>query len=179
MMETRPEHADALLSLLGSRYDIELEELTIGGKPFSLHRVRDTNALLDTIDPELPDADERLPYWAELWTAAPALAEWCMASRYVPGASVLELGCGLGLPGIAAATAGGRVTMTDYNEDALQFARLNVLVNLHGEERANVVIAFLDWRAPFFRSRFDVILGADIIYDRKQFPALLGLFRIA
>jgi len=92
------------------------------------------------------------------------------------GKEVLELGCGLGLSGIAAVRAGGRVLMTDYEEDALLFAAENVLLNLSPDDRSRVTFKQLDWRAPSLDCRFDLIIGADIVYERRFFSPLLGLF---
>ena len=50
------------------------------------------------------DSDpDRLPYWAVLWESARGLARWLIDRGGWPGLPVLELGCGLGLPGLAAA----------------------------------------------------------------------------
>ena len=130
MQRPREYDVDVLLERIGKRYDTRTETVTVGNRTLSIQSVRDTNALLDAIDPATFMEDERLPYWAELWPSAIALARW--VSRYpgLEGKRVLELGCGLGLSGIAAAAAGARVTMTDYDEDALLFARFNAALNL-------------------------------------------------
>jgi predicted nicotinamide N-methyase len=161
--------------MLANRFDLIVKELTICGETFSMTSVRDTNVLLDRLDTSLPDAEDRVPYWAEVWTAAFGLAEWCLTARMAPGVSVLELGCGTGLVGIAAAKAGACVTLTDYNQEALAFARMNVTANLRDNQRANVIVSSLDWRTPPGVARFDLILGADILYDRNVFPALAAL----
>ena len=162
---------------LARRYDLVSHSITVAAKTFSLLAVRDTNRLVDAIDPAAFAADERLPYWAELWTSAIALAEWCLQTRWEPDTSVLELGCGLGLVGIAAAAAGACVTMTDYEEDALRFARCNAEANLPAEiVRDRVRFAHLDWRNPPLDTTYDIILGADIVYERRFFLPLLSLF---
>ena len=80
-----------------------------------LARPRDAEALLTE---EGFENEEFLPYWAELWSSGVALAH-DVAGRSLRGASVLELGCGLALPSIAAALAGGRVLATDWSADAV------------------------------------------------------------
>src|SRR6476661_8645367 len=72
--------------------------------------------------------DEFLPYWAELWPSALALAD-VVASRDVRGLDVLELGCGLGVPSLVAARGGARVLATDWAEDALALLRANAARN--------------------------------------------------
>src|SRR5215218_11367546 len=76
---------------------------------------RDPEALLSD---EAFAVDEFVPYWAELWPSAVALAR-VVARRPLTGRRVLELGCGLGLPAIAAALGGGRVLATDWSPDAV------------------------------------------------------------
>jgi len=142
----------------------------------SLLLVRDASKLLEAIDVDTFAEDERLPYWAELWPSAIALARWTLETPGIRGQKVLELGCGVGLVGITAARAGGAVTMTDYEDDALLFARYNVATNV----RAPLpVVRHLDWRTPDGIGTYDVILGADIVYERRNFNPLLGLFRRA
>src|SRR6476646_3780992 len=72
-------------------------------------------------------ADERLPYWADLWPSAQILANEVAIMR-LSGQRVLELGCGLGVVALGASIAGAHVTATDYYDDALLFAALNVAV---------------------------------------------------
>ena len=143
--------------------------ITIGSTPFTMFHVRDTNLLVDAIDPVAFALDERLPYWAELWPSSVALASWCAGGGVSAGRSVLELGCGLGLAGIAAARAGGEVTLSDYEKDALGFAGWNARVNA-----VPVTLVELDWRTPVGDRVFDIVLGADIMYDRANVDPLLG-----
>jgi hypothetical protein len=54
-------------------------------------------------------ADEADPYWTRVWPSAVALAkEVLRRPELVAGKRVCDLGCGLGVAGIAAALAGGR-----------------------------------------------------------------------
>lgn len=159
------------------RYDVAVEEVRAGGYAWSLLVVRDTNRLVDAIDPAAFAGDERLPYWADLWSSAIALAVALRDRPDVAGARVLELGCGTGLAGIAAAQAGGAVVVTDYEEDALRFARANADINLDAAARHRLRAELLDWRTPGVAGTYDLILGADIVYDRANFPFLLDVFR--
>jgi predicted nicotinamide N-methyase len=138
--------------------------------------VEDTNALVDAITPEEFARQERLPYWAELWTSSIALAGELRRRTDLADTTVLDLGCGLGLTGIAAAQAGASVVMTDYDEDALRFARWNLAANLSADELRRVTVRQFDWREPDPIGEFPLIVGADIVYERTLFPALLTLF---
>jgi predicted nicotinamide N-methyase len=132
---------------------------------------------LDLLRPESPEAlideeafaeDEFLPYWAELWPAALALAE---ALPDVRGLRVVELGCGLGVPSLVAAARGADVTAVDWAEDAIVLLRQNAARNgltLRAERR--------DWREPW-DERFDLVLAADVLYERRNVEPVLARLR--
>src|SRR6476661_4367280 len=102
------------------------EIVALGGRDLAILRPRDAAAL---IDEELFEArDEFIPYWADLWPSAVLLAR-TIAGRALRGARVLELGCGLGLPSLAVALAGGRATATDWAPEALDAVAGNAARN--------------------------------------------------
>jgi predicted nicotinamide N-methyase len=137
----------------------------VGEVELSLLRPVSPDALLDE---EAFARDEFLPYWAELWPAATALAA---ALPEVAGLRVVELGCGLGLPSLVAAARGAEVTASDWAEDAVQLLRENASRN-GLEVRAEV----RDWREPW-PERFDVVLAADVLYERRNVEPLLERLR--
>src|SRR5919197_467694 len=81
---------------------------------------------------------------------------------------VLELGCGLGLPGLVAACRGARVTFLDRVPTALAFVRASARAN--GLAAVDLVAA--DATVPALAARFDLVLAAELVYDRAAFPAL-------
>lgn len=118
----------------------------------------------DLIDEAAFAEDEFLPYWAELWPAAHLLVA---ALPHVAGLSVVELGCGLGLPSLVAAARGARVTATDWATDAVHLLQRNAVRNgleLDAEVR--------DWRRPW-PDRFDLLLAADVLYERRNVEPVL------
>jgi predicted nicotinamide N-methyase len=123
------------------------------------------------IDEEAFAHDEFLPYWAELWPAATALAE---ALPEVAGLRVIELGCGLGVPSLVAAARGAEVTAIDWSEDAVELLRANAACNglrLTAEVR--------DWRRSW-PDRFDLALAADVLYEQRNIePVLARLHELA
>ncbi len=163
---------------LASRYDVVGVDVHIGVCSFDMLRVRDTNVLLEGLDAGAFTLDERLPYWAEVWPASIELARYCLEESSLQGKSVIELGCGLGLAGVAAARAGAHVLFTDYEADALQFARHNALKNLaaHGAFSC-ATFRILDWRSQETPGQVDLILGADIVYERRNFLPILQFVR--
>jgi predicted nicotinamide N-methyase len=126
----------------------------------------------DLISEEEFVRDDRLPYWADIWPSSHALAER-VARLDGRGRTALELGCGLGLVMTAAATAGYRPLATDYYDDALEFARVNVWRN------AGVAIEtrHVDWRRfPANLGTFDLVLASDVLYERSYAPLLADAF---
>ena len=114
--------------------------------------------------------DERLPYWADLWPSSQILAREVREMR-LAGERVLELGCGLGLVAIGAAMAGAEVTATDYYDDAILFATLNV-----AEATGRTIAArMVDWSAmPPDLGRFDVVLTSDVLYEPRYAALVAG-----
>ena len=108
-------------------------------------------------------ADERLPYWADLWPSAQILANEVAIMR-LSGLRVLELGCGLGAVALGCAMAGADVTATDYYEDSLLFARLNV-VEATGRSIATRMVNWVDMPADL--GKFDVVLASDVLYEHR------------
>jgi len=142
--------------------------IEIAGQPLEIWRPPDLEALLDVAAFE---ADERIPYWADVWESAIVLAEE-LARLDGRGLSLLELGCGLGLPALVAARAGFAVTATDYEEPALEGVRFNA-ARLEIEGLATRV---LDWREPAADlGRFDRVVAADVLYEPHHAAALAGV----
>jgi predicted nicotinamide N-methyase len=107
--------------------------------------------------------DERLPYWADLWPSAQILANEVAIMR-LAGQRVLELGCGLGVVALGAAMAGANVTATDYYDDAILFASLNV-ATATGKKIATRMV---NWVAmPEDLGRYDVVLASDVLYEHR------------
>lgn len=126
---------------------------------FSLRKPHNADLLISEEDYV---KDERLPYWADLWPASRLLATTALETNGA-GRTLLELGCGLGLPTSAAVRAGFEVTSTDYYEDALHMTRFNSW-RVNGVEPS---VRMVDWRAlPEDLGKFDVVMAADVLYER-------------
>ena len=91
-----------------------------------------------------------------------------------PDMQVLEIGCGLGLPGIVAGKKVHRVWQTDYLETALEFAAINWGLNYDSMGMTR----FLDWREPPPELASDVILASDVAYEERAFGPLLKAFSV-
>ncbi|XP_078688402.1 uncharacterized protein LOC144920234 isoform X2 [Branchiostoma floridae x Branchiostoma belcheri] len=121
-----------------------------------------------------------------LWPSARILSMYLAAHPEVLASAetILELGSGSGLVGIAAAKLcgqPGKVVMTDHNENVLELLQENIDSNFEeGEERPSC--EFLDWcmGVERFKKRygtFDVVLGADIVYSERTIMPMLSTAR--
>lgn len=117
---------------------------------------------------------ERDLYGFLLWEAAIGLAHHVTDhAKQIHHKQVLELGAGVGLPGLVAQRLGATVRQTDYQADALTLAQWNAQQN--GIDGIETFLA--DWRAWRHLPRYDLILGADILYDATLHFYLEGIFR--
>ncbi len=157
----------ALDASLSRRFRVVETDVDLGGRAISLLHPASAEDLIDELDFE---RDERLPYWAELWPSARALAERVIAMDGA-GRRTIELGCGAGLLAVAAVLAGFDLTATDYYEDATRFTRLNVWQNAEVEISTMVV----DWRAmPAELGVYEVVLASDVLYERPYGELVAG-----
>src|SRR5882672_10972366 len=117
--------------------------------------------------------DEYMPYWADLWPASRMLAKAILHEPWTPGTEALEVGCGLGLPGIVALSRGLQVTFSDYDACALRFAADNARLNGHDNFR----LLQLDWRNPPDDLRMPLIFGADLIYELRNIAPLVSFIK--
>jgi predicted nicotinamide N-methyase len=126
---------------------------------------------------ELPDDHEvewapLVPYWSVLWRSGVALGRE-LGGRRLDGLRVVELGCGLGVPSLAASRAGAAVLATDASAEALELLARNASLNGLELETAQV-----EWTRPdalIARAPFDLALAADVLYKRASVAQLLAL----
>lgn len=86
---------------------------------------------------------------------------------------MLELGAGLGLPSLAAALRGADVLAIDWAEDAVALLRDNA-------ERNGIALRAerVRWDDPGLlleRAPWDLVLGADLLYEQRNADRLLEL----
>ncbi|HEX6746716.1 MAG TPA: methyltransferase domain-containing protein [Longimicrobium sp.] len=169
---------------LRAEFDTRVERFGHGTFRVDVLLPRAADALIDEAEFE---ADERLPYWADLWPAARGLARHLLdggrgqgtgnrGQREVrePGvldARVIELGCGVALPSLALRSLGADPLATDYYADALRFARANAVRN----GLAPLRTAMLDWRHPPPGERWSLVVAADVLYEQRNAEALAAL----
>jgi predicted nicotinamide N-methyase len=116
------------------------------------------------------DARGDAPYWAELWPCARALAAH-VATLDLAGMRVLELGCGLALPALVAALRGADVLASDVSADALERVAESGRRTL-GRPLQTLQADVHEPSALLERGQFDLVLGADLLYDRTLAEAI-------
>jgi predicted nicotinamide N-methyase len=152
-----------------------LQRVPVGDRLIELVQPAAPDDLLD--DPTVIEANRRddyMPYWSYLWPAATTMAAALARAPWPPETPVLELGCGVGLVGLAALARGWQVTLSDHDPVAVECALLNARRNELEERAAGLV---LDWRNPVAR-RWPVILGCEVTYEVRNHPILLDLLEV-
>lgn len=167
VVKPQPVDVEALRADLERRFRTTRRVLQLGGRDIELLSPANADELISEDDYV---KDERLPYWADLWPSAQILAREVREMR-VAGLRVLELGCGLGLVAVGATLAGALVTATDYYDDALLFATLNVAESTG----RTIATRMVDWTAmPEDLGRFDVVLTSDVLYEPRYAALVAG-----
>jgi predicted nicotinamide N-methyase len=117
-----------------------------------------------------PDETRRIledpPYWCFCWASGLALARFLAEEpHWVLGKRVLDFGAGSGVAGIAAVKAGA-LEVVACDMDPLAIEACNANATLNG--------VTLGYSTDFFAEadRFDLILVADVLYDRANLPLL-------
>jgi predicted nicotinamide N-methyase len=136
-------------------FEAVAERFREGAVELVCHRVADLERIVDRDALLRADAVPEPPYWAHLWIGATALARHVATDpQPFEGLAVLDLGCGVGLPGLVAA--------------ALEFVRASLAENrLEGCRTFTVDFT----REPPPR-RYDRILGAEIVYEPATYAPL-------
>jgi predicted nicotinamide N-methyase len=153
----------ALSALLG---DAQLSADTLPGTDIKLWLI-DANNMHRAFSPEETRRIlEEPPYWCFCWASGLVLARWLAQNpQWVHGKRVLDFGAGSGVAAIAAAKAGAlEVVACDLDPLALEACKANAALN----------DVELSYSADFFAEadRFDLIIVADVLYDRANLPLL-------
>ena len=144
------------------RYPLRRLRLPVGGRILSLV-VPDAAARMragDWVGEVLRGGEP--PHWLRVWPAAVAVARYLARAGSLSGVRVLDLGCGVGVPGTTASWLGARVQFADRESDALAFATWNA--RAHAGQSGTVAAQRLDWNASTVDGQHDVVLLADVTY---------------
>ena len=146
---------------------LETWAMMAAGRDWRITAARDHEALLlasETLG--------RFPFGLLLWESALVLADALAAHRdRLAGAHVLELGAGVGLSGLAARALGAKVVQSDYAAEPLALCRRNARTNAID----GIAWRLADWTSWRDTTRYDLIVGSDILYEAESHEALLAI----
>jgi len=169
--EKLPGKAAEIYKNIRKKYKVDFEDLTIRGNTLKMLRVTDLESLLAGKDP-FKNVSE-FPFWVKLWEASLVLADALTTIKPAPGQTMLELGAGMGAPGLAAAARGFEVTLSDYEPFILDFQRVSAAASgLSGVE-----FKIIDWKNPPQLEPYNIIVGAEILFREDFFAPLLQVFK--
>jgi methyltransferase-like protein 23 len=157
------------LASLPSSVPLTTVDVLIAARSWQITAVQNQDALLDAAEHLA-----HIPYGFLLWESAIGLAHWLVEQASdLRGKRVLELGAGVGLPGLVARTLGAQVWQTDHDPHALALAAHNA----HQNGVSGVAQFEADWCAWDHTAQYDLLLGADILYERAMHPHLEPIFQ--
>lgn len=166
------------------KYPTVTRQRKIGDKLYVVEAIRDLDEAIDLVceamTPEEqldPFAEDLCPYFGILWPAAEGLSHYLSSHpEIIKNKSVIELGCGLGLPSLVASHLGGKVLATDFHPDVEEYFLRNCR---HSSVQCDY--RRLNWREDFSEvGKFDVVIGSDVLYESKHPKEVaMGLMRFA
>lgn len=164
-----PAQAAKILRKIRKDYKVAFEPFRTREIEIQLLKVQDLECVLKGRDP-FANVSE-FPFWIKLWESAMVLADVAATLPPTAGPRLLELGAGLGAPGLVAAAKGFQVTLSDYEQRILDFQRVSAAAS-----GLKVDFRFIDWTKPPDLEPFDTIIGAEILFREDLLPPLLKLF---
>jgi len=115
-----------------------------------------------------------------VWHCSVILARWLhsMGESLLRGRRVLELGAGLGAPGLVAGLFADEVVLTDFG-DVVHNLQYNVDLNtpsIHTKSQASIRAMELDWNRcdEYEEPPADVVVAAEVVYSVEMVPALVA-----
>lgn len=139
------------------------------------HQAPDVFALWQAWEEE-SGRKQDVPFWAVAWPAAQVMARWFQKHpEWVRGRIVLDLGCGGGVAGIAAAKYGAkRVYANDIDPPALEMCIRNAEAN-----QVQLQVDGADLLERGWPGDTGLILVGDLFYERAMSDHLIDWLRRA
>ncbi|MBW1744532.1 MAG: methyltransferase domain-containing protein [Deltaproteobacteria bacterium] len=155
------------------KYELEVVPITIGGKRLELQRIANWDIFVRSLEKEGEEYIRKFPFWVKIWEASIVLVDHLVGTLPEEEMEILEIGAGMGVTGLFLAALGHRVTITDYEDEALELLRINAERN--GLE--NVSVKKLDWNDPQLQGKYDIICGSELVYKETSIQPVMSLFQ--
>lgn len=157
---------EALQDPVLKRYPLRRQRIPIGARMLSVVLPDDRAWLREGSWAPAVVRGHEPPYWIRVWPAAVAMARQLARAGDLCGVRVLDLGCGVGIPGIQAAALGAAVCFADREPDALQFARWNA----QSQPGCGIppTVQHVDWAQGAVDDTFDLVLLSDVTYHQNH-----------
>ena len=156
------------LDTFRQEYDVEETDYQVAGHTLKFFVPQKIDRFINK-----DDVFANFPLWSKIWEATAVLSFQLAAIKPDPAKRFLEIGAGMGVAGLAAAKMGHNMTITEYNKDAINFAKANARLN----NLDNVDIRELDWNNPLIKGRFDYIIGSEVVFKEEDIMGLYLLFQ--
>lgn len=147
--------------------------IAIGGKRLEVYGIQNWDIFISRLEARGEKYISEFPFWIKIWEASMVLADHLMRIGLEKEKAVLEIGAGMGITGLFLGSLGHKVTITDYEEEALELLQMNVEHN----GLNNVSVAKLDWTNPELQGKFDIICGSELVYKEIYIEPIINLFR--
>ncbi len=160
------QNLDEILSKIEQKFSVSFEALDIDKDPIHVLSINNMKKHLDGLiaKKSIHDPLKDLPLWTKIWPASFVLGRF-LRKLEPEGKTLLELGAGCGTTSIIASRYGfSKVQVTDNVDDALLFARANIIKNSLEHVAAVRRVDIKDSRASLNDARFDIIAASEILY---------------
>ena len=129
---------------IAEKYELEQTPISINGKRLELYRVKNIDPIINDLANKGEKDISHFPFWVKVWESSIVLASHLINMDIEKGKEILEIGAGMGVAGLFLGLLGHKVTITDYEDDALELLRMNVKHN----QLNNMSVKKLDWNLP-------------------------------
>lgn len=137
--------------------------VTVPGLPVRMYQADELTPIWEATEKDLAAANIAPPFWAFPWAGGQALSHYLLDNpQLVRGKRVLDIACGSGLVGVAAALSGAASVIAN-DIDPICEASVSLNAELNGVR--------VGWRAGDLLEadlpEVDVILAADVFYEQR------------
>lgn len=171
---------EQIIGSIRQKYDVAFESMTVDSRTIDILAINNMRDHIDKIVKckTVGNPLKKLPLWAKIWPGSFVLGR--LLRKYQPeGKTMLELGAGCGILSIIASSYGfEKIVLTDNNQDAILFAKANVIKN---ECNQMIDVNYLDVTTPGkdtrFSKPFDIIAASELLYLEELHTPIINFIK--